>query len=193
MKLKHGEHTGKFGCWLTHYLKGVPQYCEHLVYYDHGKRDSKPNVAAIKGFYGVSVKNENRLADVDLIIAKPNKDIILLVEIEEKPSSPKKILGDVLAILMCNHFAVKLKGKQHYFNITPETELIIAGVVPNKGHRLKQINEVIRPRLQQFTAPNDSINPKNIIFMFRENISCTIEALKEKIKTHFRKPADYKF
>ncbi|MBC8235578.1 hypothetical protein H8E77_39025, partial [bacterium] len=119
MKPKAGEQTGRFGCWLTQYLKGSPQYYKHLVYYDHGKRDSKPNVAAIKGFFGDEVSNKNRLADVDLMVAKPNKDIMLLVEIEERESSPKKILGDVLAILMCNRFAVKLNGEQHYFRITP--------------------------------------------------------------------------
>ena len=89
--------------------------------------------------------------------------------------------------------AVKLNGEQHYFNVTSETKLIVAGFVPNKGYKLKKINKIISPRLQQFTAPNDSINPKNVTFMFKENISCTIDALKEKIKTHFRKQADYKF
>ena len=85
MPSKHGEQTGRFGCWLTQYIKGAPQYCNHLVYYDHGKRDYKSNVVAIKGFFGDEVRNKNRLADIDLIVAKPNKDIILLAEIEEKP------------------------------------------------------------------------------------------------------------
>ena len=183
MPSKHGEQTGKFGLWLTNYLK--PRYCEYPVYYDHGDKNLEPNVAAIKGFFGDEVSNKNRLADVDLMVAKPNKDIMLLVEIEERESSPKKILGDVLAILMCNRFAVKLKGEQHYFNVTPKTELIVAGVVPNKGYRLKKINKIISPRLQLFKAPDDSINPQNVTFMFRENISSTIEALKKKMKELF--------
>jgi len=184
MKPKHGEQTGMFGRWLTQYLEDTPMYRQYLLYYDHGCKQSEPNVVVIKGFWGESVTNKNRLADVDLIVANPNKEAMLLIEIEERESSPKKILGDVFAILMCNHFAVRQNNVQHYFNITPETKLIVAGIVPTKVHK-KRINEIIGLRLQKFTSPDNSIDVKNVAFVFRENISSTIEELKEKMKELF--------
>jgi len=186
MQTKHGEETGKFGKCLTRYLKNK-DYFDYFVYYDHGCKQAEPNVTEIRGFFGAEVKNRNRLADVDLLVAKPNKDAVILVEIEERPVSPKKILGDVFAILMCNQFAVKLDGEQQYFRVNAETKLIIAGIALNKGIRLERINEVIIPRLQLFKTPDDSINPKNVNLIFKENISSTIEALKEKIEEILRK------
>jgi hypothetical protein len=56
-----------------------------------------------------------------------------LIEIEETEMSPKKLLGDVFATLMCNWFALKGKNKQKYFRVSPNTKLIVAGVVQKLG------------------------------------------------------------
>ena len=95
MNNKHGKSTGKFGSWLNDYLGSDSFY---TVYYDHGIKTDDPNVAAIKGFFGDQVNNKNRLADIDVMVANIDKEIILLIEIEESEMSPKKLLGDIFSI-----------------------------------------------------------------------------------------------
>lgn len=114
-----GANTGVFGYWLTQYLKGLPGYQDLLVYYDHGDPKESMNVVAIKGIYGESVSLISQLAQVDVLVAQPDREILVLVEIEERFSSPKKIAGDVFTLLMCNRFSVRLSGQHEYFRITP--------------------------------------------------------------------------
>ena len=110
-KLRHGTGTASFGKWLKDYLEGIPEYEDYLVYYDHGD-SQKSNVVAIKGFCGKSVTNQNRLADIDIMVANPKKEIVVLIEIEEKPASPKKYIGTIFAALMCNRFAVRVENRE---------------------------------------------------------------------------------
>ena len=175
-----GKYTAQFGMWLTDYVRGKSEYEDYLIYYDHG--DSRlPNVAAIKGFYGESVKNLNRLTDVDILVAKPDGKIVLLIEIEETAQSPQKYIGSVFSILMCNQFAVGSNKNQRYFTTNEVTELVVAGILPTKS-RIKKIDHIIIPRLQQFLAPMDSINPKNIRFVFNNKIREAIDKLKIETK-----------
>ena len=106
-----GVPTADFGLWLTRYMHGTPRCESYQVVYDHGIATSQSNVAAVKGFLGSSVKNVNRLADVDMLVATASGEPVLLIEIEERHCSPKKFLGDILAVLMCDGFAVRLAGR----------------------------------------------------------------------------------
>jgi len=171
-----GRYTAQFGKWLTGFIETKPEYENYLVYYDHG--DSRlPNVVAIKGFYGKSVKNLNRLTDVDVLVAKPDGKIVLLIEIEETYHSPQKYIGSVFSILMCNQFAVGSNKNQRYFTTNEVTKLIVAGILPT-NRRLKKIHHIIAPRLQQFSTPIESIDPKNVHFLFSSNIAEVINRLK---------------
>jgi hypothetical protein len=118
------------------------------VYYDHGDPAIDTHVAATKGFFGTEVRNLTRLADIDIIVASPDQIAQLLIEIEERPCPPKKLLGDILAILLCNQFGVRDHGEQRIFRISPVTRLIVAGVVSSRGYGRRKIDEVIAPRLQ---------------------------------------------
>lgn len=183
---KQGQNTGDFGLWLTNYIKNTPAYQEFQVYYDHGDSSTKEaNVVAIKGFIGENVTNLNRLTDIDVMIVSPNGSVSLLIEIEERYSSPKKILGAVLAGLICNRFAVRLNGKQHNFSVVASTKLIVAGIVPSSGHRLNKIEKTILPRIKQLPGLGDGLNPGNIDLVFSENIQATIEKLRSIIKNLF--------
>lgn len=172
---KQGVSTGEFGEWLTTITEGLPCYS---VFYDHGDKDAHRNVVAAKGFVGDIVKNLNRLADTDLLIVNKNNMIDMIIEIEERPSNPKKILGDVFSILLCDRFAVRQDGKQLYYRAHNDTKLIVAGVVPDKGSRLRKINEIICPRIKQFTSPFNGIRPANVDLIFTGNIQETIDTLK---------------
>jgi len=65
MKNKTGEKTGEFGLRLTEALNGYPQY---QIYYDHGDPQQHNNVAVIKAFFGEEVNQENKLAEIDVLL-----------------------------------------------------------------------------------------------------------------------------
>lgn len=177
----HGIKTGEFGKWLTKFLSNNPEYHHYVVYYDHGDKETSPNVVAIKGFYGVEITRGNKFSDVDVMVVNPNREIMLVIEIEERPSSPKKIVGDIVANLVCNRYAVRLGNENQYFEITPETMIILAGTISTKGSKVTQLEEVIIPRLQELVSPQDGINQNNVAYVFRKDIESTIEALKQEM------------
>jgi hypothetical protein len=184
---KHGQETGKFGLWLRMYLNEPPHNREFTVFYDHGDKQHDPNVAVIKGFYGRQVANNNRLADIDVMVVNKNNEAILLIEIEESSMPPKKLLGDAFSILMCNKFAVRIDNEQKYYTTCPESKLIIAGVVPARGDGQKKIEEVIKPRMKQFSVPSDTIQIENISIVFGNDISKTLDTLMSKVSDIFSK------
>jgi hypothetical protein len=154
------------------------------VFYDHGDR-SESNVAAIKGFCGDKVSNLNRLADVDVTVVSPDPDkrVRLLIEIEERECSPKKILGNIMAILICNRFAIRRRNQQQYFDVDRCTHIVVAGALPPQGDRLKRIDRVILPRIRQFPSLSNGVNPANVDLVFRPSMDSTIDALKTMIQT----------
>lgn len=101
--MKQGYETGLFGSRLAKAISESAAHTGWRVYYDHGDTNIDSNVASIKGFFGEEVANLNRLADVDVLIGAPSGEAIVVIEIEERFSSPKQVLGNVLAALMCNH------------------------------------------------------------------------------------------
>ena len=181
MTAKHGVETGRFGKWLSQYLEDTPGYQSYSVYYDHGDRQANPNVVKVKGFFGDTVTSTSRLADVDIMVVKPSGEIAILIEIEESSATPKKLVGDLFTILMCNRFAVRGTGGQKYFNIAPETRLIVAGVGATAG-QLKKVQGIIRSRLSQFEAPADSIGLKNVSLIVEQDLSAMIEKLTERVR-----------
>jgi hypothetical protein len=176
--MRQGHHTGTFGSQLAARLRASADHAEWIVFYDHGDTTVDSSVAATKGFFGDRVANLNRLADIDVLIASPDRVARILIEIEERACSPKKMLGDVLAALLCNRFAVRVQGRQELFEVASSTKLIVAGVVPTRGHRLQKISEVITPRLHQLSGLSDGISPRNVEFVFTDSIEGTITKLE---------------
>ena len=176
--IQQGIRTGQFGSRLASRVRGDPSLNGWVVFYDHGDRSLDAAVAATKGFFGSEVKNLNRLADIDVLVASPDEVAAILIEIEERAASPKKVLGDVLAILLCNRFAVRAMGVQRAFRVSPETRLVVAGLVPDRGNRLRKIEQVIGPRLQQLAGLPDGISPKNVHLVFSATIDATLTKLE---------------
>jgi hypothetical protein len=175
---KAGENTGLFGQWLSSYIRGIPRYKDYLVYYDHGDPVVDSNVVAIKGIAGERVNRINQLSQVDIMVANPNHEILALVEIEEGYCSPKKIIGDTFSHLMCDRYSILQAGRAEYFSITPETHLIISGLLSPKGAKFKQLEQVIRTRIRRFSLPVGSIAMDNVEFIFKETIAVVLEELK---------------
>lgn len=185
MSVKQGIETRKFGLWLTDYFEKKQRYSNYKVFYDHGDSKRHKNVVSTKGFFGDDVSNQNRITHVDVMVTN-NKEVELLIEIEERECSPKKFLGDAIAILMCNNFAVKIDKKQESYKPTRKTKVFIVGVLPNNGARIKKVNKVIAPRFIKFSAPKDTVDPKKFTFLFKEDIKFSIEELELRIKELFQ-------
>lgn len=109
------------------------------------------------------------------------RDLKVGIEVEERGSSPKKILGDAVTIMMCNRFAVLQSGIQRYFEVADTSRLIVAGVLPAEGNRLEKVDRVIVPRFKQLPGFSDGINPRNIDFVFRQTIEETVGQLKQMV------------
>lgn len=175
-----GENTGKFGEWLTGYLEGRP----YQVFYDHGDPQPFPNVAKVTGFVGDQVARHNQLAQIDVMVAGHTKEAVLLIELEESDFTPKRILGDVFSILMCNRISVRVNHKQVRFEITPHTRLIVAGIASTSS-KTAQIKKSINPRLHQFSVPIDSIQTRNVNIVGNSDLESTVSELKEIVKAMF--------
>jgi hypothetical protein len=175
---KHGEKTGELGHWLTNYLEVFGDYS---VYYDHGDQQSSANVVKVKGFVGSEITRQTQLAQIDVMVAGINQEAVLLIELEESGFRPKRILGDIFSILMCNRLSVKENQRQTYFKITPQTKLIVAGIASTKT----RIEDVIKPRLREFTAPFDSIRPHNVYIVWGSDLESTVDKLKEILRAEF--------
>ena len=179
------EQIKMFGMWLADYLAGIPQYEDYLVHCERARGEPKLSVMeARRGLRGPA-NMESRLADVDVMVAKPNKDLVVLVQIETEVASPKRILGAVLAILMCNRLALELDGVQQYYKIGPETKFVLAGTMTTGAYAVRRIKETIWPRLQHFAITGDGIDPKNVIFVFRRPLSSTMRALRQLMELLF--------
>ena len=176
---------------MAKWLGSMPSYQDYLVFYDHADIETGAHPTVIHGFYGGRPTNANRLAEVDVMVATPSKEVVLVIEIEESQTTPKKLLGDVLAILMCNHFAARaaaatFAGEQKVFSVTDQTQLIIASVAADHGSGQKKINEVIVPRLQQMVSLPDGIRPSNVSLLLRPGVGTAIESLKEMVRQLFQ-------
>ena len=150
---------------------------QYVVYYDHGDPDKSENVAACKAFYGTpgeGVHNVNRLADVDALVGDTDGRALVLIEIEERPSSPKKIVGDVFALAMSNHVAVG-RGDQEYFTIGPHTHIVIAGLLPEKGASREKVETVITARLSSFHREKRELSLDKVCLVFRESLEDALD------------------
>lgn len=177
--MKPGKNTRAFGEEITEKYKQ-----KYIIYYDHGDKDKNKNVFRCKGFYGNGVKNVNRLSNVDLIIADISKSkyVKVLIEIEERASSPKKIIGDIFSIAMCNKVGIAINKKnQEYFKITKNTYLIVGGVIPIKGKRKDKI-EIIKQRIKIFKRKDDGLDLSKVELYFDEKLEDVLTQIRRKLK-----------
>jgi hypothetical protein len=177
MSPAQGLETDQFGQWLASWVKRNLSRLGYQVFYDHGDR-RLANVAAVKGFHGETVTSLNRLADVDVMVVDSKGAVVLLVEIEERASSPKKVLGDAITILMCSRFAVGRGTAQQYFEVTRDTRLVISGVMPDNGKRVRKIEEIIEPRFHEASGFKGGILPRQVEFVFAATMDEVLKKLR---------------
>ena len=142
-EMKNGEYTAEFGEELTEELE---PYTNFQVYYDHGDK-SEPNVGHITPYFRDKEYNgSTTLSNVDILITRKTDDVekpIIIIEIEEAPSSPKKILGDIFNLFFAGSVRFRLnnnEGKDFQLN---KTHLIV-GTVVKSDNALRKIDNISR-------------------------------------------------
>jgi len=183
MGKKAGEKTGQFGLWLTKALKDYPQY---QVVYDHGNRKEHANVAVIKAFIGDKVTKDNKLADIDVVVTNRAGEILLLIEIEESPISPKTLLGDVFASLFSSGFAANIAGKQNYFRVTPQTQLWVAGYVSSENSEKYELIDMMQDRINQIVSRYEEGVIDQVRLIFKKNLVSCLETLRSLCLDYLR-------
>ncbi len=89
------------------------------------------------------------MADIDEQVADSHGRALVLIEIVERRSSPKNIIGDIFALAMSNHVAVG-HGDQTCFTIGAHTQVIIAGVLRENGLVARRSIQSSRPTVLPF-------------------------------------------
>jgi hypothetical protein len=134
---KHGIFTAHLGSSLRSELSDK----NYIVHYDHGPSGT-PGIGAISAYYGKEKHRETKLADLDIAILNPDKQVILLIEIEESDDRPKTILGDAMAVLMADGIDCKDGPLE---KIGEWTTLLI--ISKGSGEKHEQRRRVIEERL----------------------------------------------
>ena len=169
--MTRGQETTHLGERLTHKLKEVDDSL--IVYVGHGKRSTSKKVQT---FMSEKINNGTRIADIDIMISKPNGDILFLVEIEESSAAPKTILGDVFSILFCD--GVQADNKK--FKPSPQTEVIIGTHYNSDGDKASQF-ELIKKRIEFFTNRVGSLNVSSIRFIYEDSLCKAISTIEKII------------
>lgn len=104
--MNHGECTARLGRMLERRIADLRHSLR--VVYDHAEETEH----RIVSFVGQSSSRETSLSHVDIAIISEESDrAILLCEIEEKESEPKRIIGNLGAILLADY--VSIAGKKY--------------------------------------------------------------------------------
>ncbi len=120
MKMAIINSRGQMTARIGEYLSGILVPKGYDVLYDHGTNSGK-----IVSWFGEKYNRGSELSQVDIaIVEKVTDNVMALIEIEEKDDNPKKLLGDILGILIGNK--IKFKGKRK-LTVTKNTLLLVVG------------------------------------------------------------------
>lgn len=143
--MKNGKYTAEFGEELT---KELESHSNFQVYYDHGDR-LKLNVGQITPYFrDKSYNDSTTLSNVDILITRETNNIekaIILIEIEETDSEPKKILGDIFNLFFAGSVRFRLNRGFHKDFPLDQTNLIVGTVVGSdkKSEKIDNISNAI--------------------------------------------------
>ena len=123
--LKQGNKTAIIG----HQLVERYNDSKFIVYYDHGdKKMDKANVCEPTPYNKIK-SDENTLSNIDIaIVEKKENKLRILIEIEESQAEPKKIIGDMMNIILADHILIK----KIPYNLIVEPHFILGVIVNNK-------------------------------------------------------------
>lgn len=179
-----GTLTGRLGAHLEELFAGAPNV---EVYYDHSSH-TRHRIRLYASEWGFS--NATTLADVDLLIIIDGKPSII-IEVEERPSVPKKVLGDLVAPLLADRIRVPERQARGGDPDMPleGTHLILAqrmkgeGAGPAKTEMVARMTERVRAALSMERPARITgchLVPWRTDEELRVGISETVQRLVEK-------------
>jgi hypothetical protein len=156
--------AGKYTQILGERLKERLEKDGYEIFYDHG--DLKHRIVA----YFKDYSRRYFLSFVDIVVIR-NEEVKVLCEIEETSSNPKKVLGDLLSILL----AEKLRyGGVEYNVISPY--IVLGLYAKEKGIKLYQTESILNRFCEIF-----DINRERIRIIFAENLDRMIDSVEKTI------------
>lgn len=192
-----GKKTGEFGKWLYHQCR--ENYPQFKVYYDHGEKNHDPNVSVPMGFFGDNISQKNRLTDCDVLVglsSEENSKAVLLIEVEQgsnkrgldtRSVSPKTVLGDILASMLSERFAIKTthpNSPHDYYQVDEETLLIIAFPYNERGYTYPKM-KMIEKTIQNIVKSNEK-PLKNVELVMAPNLKELFNQLKQITKKRLK-------
>ena len=123
--MEHGRYTAEVGCKLYTRYNGK----KYHIYYDHGKGETRTqNTCKPTPYFGdfKDYSKETTLSNVDIVVLDEKKDkVLLLVEIEESGNNPKKVLGDIGAILISDGLMILDNKKREFHSYCSKVKYIL--------------------------------------------------------------------
>ena len=168
-----GKYTGEMGFDLYEKYRNT----NYEVYYDnHGEEHIKgPNSCNPTPFFD-ECSNASTLSYVDIaVIDKRSDRAIFVCEIEEGGAEPKKIIGDIMNIVLSDQ--IRIKGRDYCYE---DNFVFILGLKVNPNGDRTEKAETIRKKLLQI---NEKVGNKKIdlILVFAAEAKDLTENVKEKI------------
>lgn len=132
-----GKYTEKLGEKLIQRLGS--NYC---IYYAHGRKTDDGHVCHPMPVFG-NCSNASTLSYVDIVIIEhENKKVKILCEIEESRASPKKIIGDIVNILISDSIHIQEEDYEY------DKLQLILGLKVTEGGKSEQKAHFLKQKLQ---------------------------------------------
>jgi hypothetical protein len=144
------------------------------VYQDHAGLDRQRLWAHLDG----EPHRWNILSGVDVLLADADSgEAVLVLEIEETACSPKKLLGDIMALSLCEYLTTESDNRR--YAVTPKTELWVCFPANPRGHQRVR-NERLLDRLQ--TVLGGTLPPENIRLVLANNRDSLVDAVRDALR-----------
>lgn len=172
--MEHSFYTARLGRILTNTLKekvGVAV----KVFYDHGRR-AETNVCKPTSYFD-ECSRVSTLSHIDIAILGANEREIFLCEIEEEGASPKKIIGDVIALLLAE--GIRIKNRDYLLKNFNKIYFFLGIKAEEKSKSAVKADE-LRARLQEIIKPK-YLNKISIEFIFGADYDTLISNIERNI------------
>ena len=167
----HGALTDEIADELRRLTGGHPAWA---VYHDDvGERRER-----LWAHMGSKPHAWANLSGVDILLGDAESGkAILVLEIEETACSPKKLLGDVCALALCE-FVTAGRDDRHYA-VTPETDLWVCFPANPRAHQLERDEQALE-RLQEAWGGTLPVRVRLVVSDRRDSLRVAVfRALRE--------------
>lgn len=170
--MEHGKYTGMMGKRLYEKYRETV----HQVFYDHGKDPrEEPHYCKPTPFFG-AYSSASTMSCVDVaVLNQDSSSIELIAEIEESGHEPKKIIGDIVSLLLSEK--IRIGNKDYGLGKTP---LVLRVLTGEKGKAREKI-ERIRDRLSKL-CEKDASDCVNVVLVFEAELARLVDSVQANIE-----------